>query len=55
MSKELQNAIKKVREEIDKEKDRLNELENTLASLNNKTQKEETEREAEIRRMFIQD
>ena len=55
MTKELQDAIKKVREEIEKERTKLNQLESNLASLNKENQKTEEQREAEIRKMFIQD
>ena len=55
MTKELQDAIKKVREEIERERTKLNELESNLASLNKENQKTAEQREAEIRKMFIQD
>jgi uncharacterized coiled-coil protein SlyX len=55
MTKELQDAIKKVREEIEKERNKLNELENNLVSLNKENQKAAEQREAEIKKMFIQD
>jgi uncharacterized coiled-coil protein SlyX len=55
MTKELQDAIKRVREEIEKERDKLNALEDNLASLNKENQKTLEQREAEIKKMFIQD
>jgi uncharacterized coiled-coil protein SlyX len=55
MTKELNDAIKKVREEIEKERNKLNELENNLTSLNKENQKAAEQREAEIKKMFIQD
>jgi uncharacterized coiled-coil protein SlyX len=55
MTKELQDAIKKVREEIEKERNKLNELENNLVSLNKENQKAAEQRESEIKKMFIQD
>lgn len=55
MTKELQDAIRRVREEIEKERSKLNELESSLATLNKENQKASEQREAEIKKMFIQD
>lgn len=55
MTKELQDAIKKVREEIERERNKLNELEQNLASLNKENQRAAEQREAEVKKMFLQD
>lgn len=55
MTKELNDAIKKVREEIERERNRLKELEQSLVALNKENQRTEEQREAEIKKMFIQD
>ncbi len=55
MTQELNDAIKKVREEIEKERAKLNQLEDDLVNLNRKNQDVEKLRESEIKRMFIQD
>lgn len=55
MSDELNNAIKKVREEIEKERAKLDQLENDLVNLNRQNQDVEKLRESEIKKMFIRD
>lgn len=55
MSDELNNAIKKVREEIERERAKLDQLENDLVNLNRQNQDVEKLRESEIKKMFIRD
>ena len=55
MTSELQNAIKKVREEIVREKDKLSKLEDSLNDLSKKNEGENSLRESEMKKMFLQD
>lgn len=55
MTKELNDAIKRVREEIEKERTKLDQLESDLVNLNRQNQDVEKLRESEIKKMFIRD